>query len=379
MATRVTPVQLKVRDTGKVQLETVLVMQGGGSLGAYECGVYKTLANRGIKFDIIAGTSIGAINAAIIVGSKNDEPARDLEDFWLDVAEKITPAVLPDNIRCLVSSTFAAMYGNLKAFVPLWFMMPHLNANENQSLLSYYKWPYLYSITPLKTTLLKYVDFSKLNPSAANSSRPRLIITSTDIQKGESVTFDSKSMSIDADHVIACAGFPFYGIAWTEKDGRYLWDGALQSNTPLREVIDASPKSHKNVYIVNLFPRIQKELPENMLDSWHRARDIMHTDKTEHSIKMSKVISRYITLLREMHDIICNVQLDDKMDAWFNEIEKEYHKLADEKGAIIQQITRIERNEDAHFLFEDADFSIETIKKLIKQGEKDTENILATT
>jgi NTE family protein len=79
---------------------------------------------------------------------------------------------------------------------------------------------------------------------------------------------------------------------------------------------------------------------------------------------MSKVISRYIALLREMHDIICNVQLDDK--------------LADEKGTIIQQITRIERNEDVHFLFEDADFSVDTIKKLIKQGEKDTENILAT-
>jgi NTE family protein len=378
LATRVTPSQLKVRDAGKVQLETVLVMQGGGSLGAYECGVYKTLANKGIKFDIIAGTSIGAINAAIIVGSKNDEPERDLEDFWLDVAEKITLPELPDNIRCLVSSAYAAMYGNLKAFVPLWFMIPHLNGNQYNSLLSYYKWPYLYSTTPLKNTLFKYVDFSKLSPSAANSSRPRLIITSTDIQKGEAVTFDSRSMSIDADHVIACAGFPFYGIAWTEKDGRYLWDGALQSNTPLREVIDASPKSHKNVYIVNLFPRIQKELPENLLDSWHRARDIMHTDKTEHNIKMSKVISRYLTLLREMHDIISNVQLDDKMKTWFREIEKEYHKLADERGAIIQQITRIERNEDVHFLFEDADFSINTIKKLIKQGEKDTENILAT-
>ena len=149
-------------------------MQGGGSLGAYECGVYKTLVNRGIKFDIIAGTSIGAINAAIIVGSKNDEPARDLEDFWLEVAEKITPPVhLPDNIRCLVSSTYGAMYGNLKAFVPVWFMMPHLNANENQSLLSYYKWPYLYSTTPLKTTLLKYVDFSKLSPLSEQDSSKR--------------------------------------------------------------------------------------------------------------------------------------------------------------------------------------------------------------
>jgi NTE family protein len=63
-------------------------MQGGGSLGAYECGVYNTLGRRGIKFDIIAGTSIGAINTAIIVGSKNNEPARDLEDFWLDVQKE---------------------------------------------------------------------------------------------------------------------------------------------------------------------------------------------------------------------------------------------------------------------------------------------------
>ena len=49
--------------------ETALIMQGGGSLGAYECGVCKVLAKHEIKFDIIAGTSIGAINAAIINSS----------------------------------------------------------------------------------------------------------------------------------------------------------------------------------------------------------------------------------------------------------------------------------------------------------------------
>ena len=38
--------------------ETVLILQGGGSLGAYECGVWKTLAKHNIKFEIIAGTSI---------------------------------------------------------------------------------------------------------------------------------------------------------------------------------------------------------------------------------------------------------------------------------------------------------------------------------
>ena len=62
----------------------------------------------------------------------------------------------------------------------------------------------------------------------------------------------------------------------------------------------------------------------------------------------------------------------------FREIEKEYHKLADERGAIIEKITRIERTEDVHFLFEDADFSINTIKKLIEQGEIDAESAVAT-
>lgn len=365
--------QLKVRHVQKLEFETVLVMQGGGSLGAYECGVYKTLAKHGIKFDIIAGTSIGAINAAIIVGSKNDdEPAKQLEDFWLDIAEKITPSVLPDNLRCRISSMYAATYGNLEAFEPLWFTISNPYGNF---LPYYYNKPYLYSTRPLKKSLSKYIDFTKLNNIA---NRPRLIITSTDMQKSESVTFDSKFTRIDTDHIVACTGFPFYGIAWTEKDGKYLWDGALQSNTPLREVIDASPKHDKNVYIVNLFPRIQKEIPESMLDSWHRARDIMHTDKTDHNIRMSKVISRYLTLLRQMHDIISNVQLDEKMKESFREIEKEYHKLADERGAIIKKITRIERTEDMLFLFEDADFSISTIKKLIKQGENDAENALAT-
>jgi len=169
--------QLKIRDAQKLQSETVLVMQGGGSLGAYECGVYKTLAKRGIKFDIIAGTSIGAVNAAIIAGSKNDvEPAAQLEDFWLNVAEKITPSVLPDGLRCMVSSMHAATYGNMNIFMPLWFMMP----NPNENYFSYYRSPYLYSITPLKKTLLKYIDFARLsNPD----TRPRLVITSTDIQK----------------------------------------------------------------------------------------------------------------------------------------------------------------------------------------------------
>jgi NTE family protein len=400
--------RLQIRDIQKVQHETVLIMQGGGSLGAYECGVYKTLLKHNIEFDIIAGTSIGAVNAAIVAGSKTNNPASDLEHFWLTLADNITPSFLPDNIRSIYASMFAATYGNSNAFKPIWFSpytiydysiySPAFSSSSPAPLLSsIYAIPYLYDTVPLKKTLSKFVDFDKINNYEKYNSNsvsnidsgkgmdgtirtkrmPRLIVTCTDIQRSESVTFDSKHMKIDAEHIVACAGFPFYGIAWTEKEGRYLWDGSLLSNTPLREVIDASPKYDKKVYIVNLFPRYQQEVPHNIFDAWHRARDIIHTDKTDHNIRMSKVISRYLTLMRQMHDLLNNIQIEEDLRDLFFQIEREYHTLAGDRGTIIEEITKIERTEDIHFIFEDTDFSTATIKNLIKQGEEHAENVLS--
>ncbi|MGA7367518.1 MAG: patatin-like phospholipase family protein [Nitrososphaeraceae archaeon] len=352
-----------------VNIENVLVFQGGGSLGAYECGVYKTLERHGIKFNVVAGTSIGAVNAAIIVGAKNDNPAQHLEDFWLTVAENVTSSFIPDSIRPSLSVLYAAMYGNRNVFEPNW-LFPF------EALYYYLTSPYLYDVLPLRNTLNRYIDITKINDSGDKSSGPRLIITATDIQTSESVTFDSRNMNIELEHIISCVGYPFYGISWIQKDGRFLWDGSLQSNTPLREVIDASPKNNKDVYIVNLFPRKHHELPSNMFETWHRARDIIHTDKTSHNVRMSAVISRYIRLLENMYEIIM-ISSDENAKSRFREsLTSEYHKLVQRRGAIIRNIVRIERSEDTHYLFEDADFSLCSIKHLIKTGEQDAEEAL---
>lgn len=55
-------------------VEKVLVLEGGGSLGAFTCGVFKVLRRPNLRFDIVTGTSIDSVNAAIITGSKSDEP-----------------------------------------------------------------------------------------------------------------------------------------------------------------------------------------------------------------------------------------------------------------------------------------------------------------
>jgi len=78
------------------KIENVLVLQGAGSLGAFGCGVFKALANKNIKLDIVAGTSIGGINGAIIAGSSDKEhPERKLEEFWLELTENSVNLTVP--------------------------------------------------------------------------------------------------------------------------------------------------------------------------------------------------------------------------------------------------------------------------------------------
>src|SRR5919108_1273685 len=114
-----------------LQSEAVLILQGGGSLGAYECGVYKKLFERGIKFDILAGSSIGAINASIICSAQNakKDAAAVLENFWLSISEDVRSKLLPlplstllptqhslqlsmDKMMAITSSMFSTIYGN---------------------------------------------------------------------------------------------------------------------------------------------------------------------------------------------------------------------------------------------------------------------------
>src|ERR687888_2749634 len=91
--------------TDNKRLENVLILQGGGSLGAFGCGVFKTLANNNIKLDIIAGTSIGGINAAVIAGSKDEKhPELMLEQFWLELSQSfvdLDKVTLPFSSRSL--------------------------------------------------------------------------------------------------------------------------------------------------------------------------------------------------------------------------------------------------------------------------------------
>ena len=373
-------------------IENVLILQGGGSLGAFGCGVFKALANSNIKIDIIAGTSIGGLNASIIAGSNAKEhPEKQLEQYWLELAETINTNLKPTSIESLVeypipvlvtdpsaitrisqvkslmSFYSAAFLGNKKIFVPRW--RPEFAFTDPQYITPN-KWTYLYDHSPLVKTAEKYIDYNKLRPNGDPNAR--LIITAVNVLTAEPLIFDSSKQQITSRHILATTGYPWYYFRWVEVEkGIYAWDGSLLSNTPLREVIEASPVKDKRIFLVENYPKKCDALPDNLLEVQHRARDIMFSDKTLHNIQMSRAISYYLRLIDDLYKMLEDQFSSEKKDEKdkFEKLRSRYKKVSEEHGAEIKDVYYITRSERSPALYENADFSLDTIKASIKDGE----------
>jgi NTE family protein len=377
-------------------IENVLILQGGGSLGAFACGVFKAFAKKNMKFDIIAGTSIGGINGAIAAGSNNDRPEVDLENFWLDLAES-SYNIIPDIFtfdfdyqnyqtklkRSPAASLNAAFYGVPDFFVPRWlnFDVPHLDSSQiEQYYQPPWKWTYVYDNSILSKTLEKYIDFKKLSPRSQQSNTQegngntniRLIITAVDVLSAEPLIFDSYRRSIEMKHLLATIGYPQYGFPWVKiGDGKFAWDGSLLSNTPIREVMVTSPSKNKNIFVVENYPRRIEKLPANMSEVMSRAKDIMFSDKTESLEKMSRLITRHVNLIETLYDVVQGADQLKIEKEKIDYINKEHHALVEMHGAKILKLKRITRIlPESPYPLQNADFSVETIKELIRQGEK---------
>ena len=389
-------------------VENVLILQGGGSLGAFGCGVFKALANSNIKIDIIAGTSIGGLNASIIAGSKGEvPPEKALEQYWLELGESsianlnspsmeglarnpiptLTPLSSPatatidhsamthiSEVKSVMSFYTSAIYGDNKIFVPRW--RPEFAFRDPQYFTPN-KWTYLYDHSPLVKTAEKYIDYNKLQPSGKPNSR--LIITAVNVMTAEPLIFDSAKQQITSKHILAATGYPSYYFGWAEVEkGVYAWDGSLLSNTPLREVIDASSVKDKRVFLVENYPKTCDTLPDNLLEVQHRARDIMFSDKTLHNVQMSKTITYYLRLINDLYNMLEDHFNSEKKEEKekFEKIRARYKKVSEEHGAEIKRVHHITRSEPFPSLYENADFSLDTIKASIKDGELKTNQIL---
>src|SRR5689334_8913715 len=139
--------------------QVVLVLQGGGALGAYQVGVYEALHEAGVEPDWIIGTSIGAINASIIAGNKAQDRLNKLNEFWNRIEGPSAWPFVPSWAG--ISDTWS-YWSTLVRGIP-GFFEPHMPAFWGARVPLGMDRAGFYSTEALRQALGELVDFSIIN------------------------------------------------------------------------------------------------------------------------------------------------------------------------------------------------------------------------
>ncbi len=251
--------------------ERVLVLQGGGALGAYQGGVYQEIAAANMEPNWIAGISIGAVNAAIIAGNPPEKRVERLAEFWRRVSSTLVgrPLVPGEQSQSLFNEASAAMvaaWGVPGFFTPR-FPPPFLQPPGVIEALS------IYDTAPLHGTLKELVDFDRINDGEI-----RLSVGTVNVRTGNFTYFDNRQCRIGPYHIMASGALP-PGFPPVEIEGEHYWDGGLVSNAPLQYVIDNRPGTDMLILQVDLFGA-RGAMPRTLLESAEREKDIRYSSRT---------------------------------------------------------------------------------------------------
>ncbi|MCL9684874.1 patatin-like phospholipase family protein [Legionella maioricensis] len=251
------------------------VLQGGGSLGAYQFGVVKGLLEAGYEPDWIAATSIGAIQAAIIVGNPPEKRIERLEQFWQSVAPPSvfdylgeSPATL--DIYNKIGAAQALLWGQPHFFSPRWISGTWPVCGD-PTVLSYY------DTSPLRKTLLELIDFDLLN-----SCPIRLSLGAVQISTGHLIYFNNINYRIEVDHILASAALP-PGFPAINIDGELYWDGGVHSNSPLEGILEAIPAENTLCFLIDCFGG-PSYTPQTMNEIEERRKDISYGTHAQRTI-----------------------------------------------------------------------------------------------
>ncbi|GAN82188.1 FAD dependent pyridine nucleotide-disulfide oxidoreductase [Acidocella aminolytica 101 = DSM 11237] len=270
----------------KIPAQTVLVLQGGGAMGAFECGVVKAMEEEKIYPDIVAGISIGALNGAIIAGNPRNA-TQALESFWSELAVVSPLPLMSEEAARTVTSMQILTFGVPKFFKPRW--MPSMTSLFEQPG----DWTSLYDVSPMRELIARYVDFPQLKNSPV-----RLLVGAVNVASGALEIFDSYADDMTPDHILASGSLP-PGFPWAEINGQAYWDGGIISNSPLDIVIDRCGPDGKRVFIVDLYVG-QRPLPTNLMEVMARRDEIVYSERVRNDLRLRELSANY----REMVDRI---------------------------------------------------------------------------
>jgi len=268
--------------------QVVLVFQGGGALGAYQAGVYQALAEEGIEPDWVIGTSIGAINAALIAGNPPEKRLPRMREFW----RRIRHSPLTDLASSLpLMSSFAAAMtvttGLQNFFQPNPWAFLSDRTPLGAELAGYY------STRPLERTLGDLIDTELMN-----AGRPRLTVGAANVTTGEMRYFDSREGPLTVRHVMASGALP-PAFPAVRIDGELYWDGGILSNTPVEAVFDDNPRRSGVVFAVHMW-RPHGPEPDTINRVVSRQKDLQYASRAASHIARQKQIHKLRHIISEL-------------------------------------------------------------------------------
>jgi predicted acylesterase/phospholipase RssA len=292
----------------KDKVEIGVVLQGGGALGAYEYGAMTALLELMDKIDVpgrtvrlvaVTGVSIGAINAACVVGAKDRTDARRrLESLRSDLSLDV-----PDYWWTAISRNLALLG------VPGFY-------SPRRDIWNVFNWTNFYDTDPMLGTLAKHVDFISLNASETS-----FVVTAVDVASGELIRFrnhargNEPKVEIGPRHVLASGSLPPAFPSIPIKDGNF-WDGGVIDNTPLGDAIEAFSASgdvDRFLVVMNLF-RKQRAAPKNMIEVNDRLSELRYGNRLRQDRANANTINQLVQTIDALAAAVPAGSLDQELE-----------------------------------------------------------------
>jgi predicted acylesterase/phospholipase RssA len=240
-------------------MKVCLILSGGGSNGIVQVGYCKYFAEKNVQFEVITGTSTGALQGAMYAQNRFDE----LMKIWYSI-------------------------GSHKDIYRHHFPFSFLQGIFKKSL---------YSAAPLRNKIDAFVDVDVLI-----KSRQRFISCSTNIttQKVHYVESTEDNRHLIKDFIYASAAFPL-AFEPVQKNGEYFWDGGLVEPIPVKRAVEACPDA--DLYIIGLTNPVyevpKKDFGKTILGFTFRAIESMFQEIWENDIEKGQkywVDSKFVLL-----------------------------------------------------------------------------------
>ena len=332
-----------------------MVLQGGGALGAYQAGVYQALQENDLCPDWIVGTSIGAINAAIIAGNHRSDRLDRLHEFWDRIAfeDQFDLHQVPDSIRQFnswLSTMHAITTGVNGFFTPRSASLFGLGVPVTPELASFY------NTRDLGTSLRQLVDLDYLNTPGGI----RLTVNALKVTTGELTSFDTQHQQVRIEHIMASGALP-PGFPPVRINGDLYWDGGMFSNTPLETVLEDEPREDTICFMVDLWSAAGPE-PCTIDEVQTRQKDVLYASRSKMHIDDYLRMHELRSLVRVMYE-----QIPPELRT-----PEESQALTKVGADTIMHIVRlVYAGRDWHMASKDINFSRGSIKWRWQQGYQD--------